>query len=265
MRTLLISCLSALLFSACGGESAVEVQFAARAGSSAFACEMEIAGDGATINANDLRFYVHDVRALNAAGEEVQLVLDDDGQWQDSGVALLDFEAGCSEMGTAETNTSLRGSLPEGEYSELRFRIGVPEGLNHANAATATAPLNLTSMWWNWSGGYKFFRLEGASSAFAGWRLHLGSTDCSSEMDGTATCENKNVVDVSVPFSDFESGTVVMDLEALLSGSNLGNTEDTAPGCMSGIDDPDCASLFSALGLAHDGVAAGTQSVFSAE
>ncbi len=82
----------------------------------------------------------------------VVVALEQDGVWQHEDVALLDFEnkAGACANGTVELNTSVRGTVPAGTRSSgLRFKLGVPFALNHANAATAPSPLNLTAMFWN--------------------------------------------------------------------------------------------------------------------
>ncbi|MEM7592163.1 MAG: MbnP family protein, partial [Cyanobacteria bacterium P01_A01_bin.83] len=85
-----------------------------------------------------------------------------DGKWQHQNVALLDFEDGTDscDNGTPEIRTQVVGTIPEGDYESLQFTLGVPPQLNHDDAAIAPSPLNLTSMWWNWQGGYKFLRLD---------------------------------------------------------------------------------------------------------
>lgn len=56
------------------------------------------------------------------------MTLDQDGAWQLGDLALLDFEdaSGACANGTAGMNTTLRGTVPEGEYTGLSFTIGVP-------------------------------------------------------------------------------------------------------------------------------------------
>ena len=48
--------------------------------------------------------------------------------WQNDDTALLDFEdktSPCNE-GTPETNTIIRAIAPQGEYTGVRFIVGVP-------------------------------------------------------------------------------------------------------------------------------------------
>ncbi len=272
LRSLLFSLLAVSGLFACSDDDnpgaqtmAVELPFEAVVGSEAFACDQTFTGlgEGADLTPTDFRFYVHDVRYVTADGAEFPVTLTDDGRFQNGRVALLDFEAGCGDMGNAETNNTIRGTVEAGDYVGVRFRIGVPSDLNHANAAEAGAPLNLTAMWWNWNGGYKFARIEGRSSAFDGWRLHLGATGCTGDMMGTSTCTNQNIVDVSIDGNPSDL-RIAADIAALVEGSTLGNTMDTAPGCMSAPNDPECGPIFENLGLAFGGQAAGTQSFLRA-
>ena len=144
----------------------VTLNFQALIGDQAAACGVTYDGVGAEssqIEVQDLRFYVSNLRLLNAAGEEVPLALTRDGQWQYENVALLDFEDGsarCAESGNAAMNTQVTGTVPEGEYTGLVYTVGVPFALNHADVATAPAPLNVSSMWWNWQAGYKHMRID---------------------------------------------------------------------------------------------------------
>lgn len=263
-----LSLLSLVVVLGCGsddpGRTEVALRFGAVVGEADFACDTTYEGLGTesvSFTPTDLRFYVHDVRVVDAEGVETPVEIADDGRFQRDGVVLLDFENGCGDAGNADLNDAIRGTVPDGDYVGLRFRVGLPESLNHANSAEAPAPMNLSAMWWNWNGGYKFIRVEGRSSAFEGWRLHLGSTACMGDMMGTASCDNRNVVDVALDAFDPKTDTVLFDVDALVAGSTLGDTGG-APGCMSGLDDTDCAPVFEALGLAFPGVAAGTQRVF---
>ncbi|MCB9631214.1 MAG: metallo-mystery pair system four-Cys motif protein [Sandaracinus sp.] len=267
MRTAVFLSLVLFACSSSGSDSVEQtLRFEAVVGDQAFACGTTYEGLGtenASFTPTDLRFYVYDVRLVDAEGTEVALDLADDGRFQRDGAALLDFEDGCGDMGNADLNDRLVGSVPEGTYTGVRFRVGLPPELNHANSAEAPAPRNLTAMWWSWNAGYKFVRVEGRSSAFEGWRLHLGSTACTGDMMGDASCANPNVVDVAIDDFDPTTDRIVFDLDALVATSTLGDTGG-APGCMSGPDDTDCGPIFDALGLAFGGSTPGAQRVFSA-
>jgi len=258
-----------LALASCGESTPVtSLSFAAMVGDTPFSCGETYAGlgaSGADLTIQDFRFYVHDVRLVGADGSETPFVLDDDGMWQNGEVALLDFETGCGDMGNADVRTIIEGSAPEGDYVGVRFRLGVPESLNHQNPVDAAPPLSLSDMFWTWNAGYKFVRIDASSSLAEAWRVHLGSTRCEGDMMGTATCMDRNAPEVEVSDFDPVTGTVVADVAGLVEGSMLDNTADTPPGCMSAPMDPDCAPIFANLGLAFGGVPASGQSFFRAE
>ena len=150
----------------------VAINFEAWVGDEEFACGESYEGVGvneSTITPTDFRFYVSDVALINEDGNAVPLELEQDGKWQYQNTALLDFEDGTNacDNGTAEMNTTVVGTVPEGDYQSIQFTMGVPEELNHEDAAIAPSPLNLTSMWWNWQGGYKFLRVDMETEAIS--------------------------------------------------------------------------------------------------
>ncbi|RYZ41744.1 MAG: metallo-mystery pair system four-Cys motif protein [Myxococcaceae bacterium] len=245
----------------------VNIPVLARVGTEPFACGRVYTNVGATgtsYEPMDFRVYVHDVRLVKAGGQEVPVTLEDDGTWQHDGVALLDFanKDGLCTQGTAGTNTSLRGTVPEGDYTGLRFTLGVPETLNHGDVSTAPAPLNDIGLFWSWRFGYLFTRIEGRTAGLPqGHAMHLGSTDCApppeGQTTGTAGCTNNNRPEVRLEAFNLETGKVVMDLGAFFAGSNLDtNATGTAEGCMSSQTDSDCAPLFQRLGLGFGAQAA---------
>ncbi len=143
----------------------VAINFEGWVGEDEFACGESYDRVGAaqtTITPTDFRFYVSNLALLDEDGNAVPVELEQDGKWQYQNTALLDFEDGTDacDNGTAETNFTVVGTVPEGDYQSLQFTLGVPENLNHEDAAIAPSPLNLTSMWWNWQGGYKFLRVD---------------------------------------------------------------------------------------------------------
>ena len=238
----------------------VTIQFVAMVGAKPAACGIiyeNLGTTGSPISLNDYRFYVSNVRLINAAGEEVPVDLTQDGLWQYTNVALLDFEDGsklCSETGTAEINSKITGTVPEGEYVGIVFDLGVPFELNHLDTATAPAPLNLPAMWWNWRSGYKFVRIDMQTprSQTPQWFIHLGSTGCSAPDNNTPPaepCSNPNLPTVRLEGFNPIRNFIVADLAGLLAQVNLDESTPMPPGCMSGIDDPDCVGLFPGFSL----------------
>jgi uncharacterized repeat protein (TIGR04052 family) len=244
---------------------AVTIPFEARVGGEPFACGQRYAGLGTTktvYEPQDFRLYVHDVRLISDSGQEVPVALTPDTKWQAEGVALLDFadKKGLCANGTAETYTQLVGTVPEGTYRGLRFRLGVPFALNHQDVSTAPAPFNDPVLFWGWRTGYLFVRIDGRTTGLpGGYFMHLGSTDCapppSGQTSGTAGCDFPNRSEVSLAAFTPGQGKVVVDLAALLADANLDVNADvpnTSLGCMSQKEDPDCAPVFHRMGLSLD-------------
>lgn len=253
------------------GTTSVELRFSAKVGALPFSCAGTFTDLGTTKSTwtpKDFRLYVHDVALLQADGSAVPLALEQDGVWQVQNVALLDFEdkSGSCANGTTEVRTVVRGAIATVPTVGLRFRVGVPHALNHADAAAAPSPLNLTTMWWSWNEGYKFLRIDGATKALPSFLVHVGATACDPG-NAPTKCGKPNSPEVTLQGFD-PSKTVVADLAKLLEAVDLDtNTAMTAPGCMSGADDPECAGIFAALGLdpATGTAAAKAQTFFRVE
>ncbi|WP_223635548.1 MbnP family copper-binding protein [Corallococcus sp. EGB] len=244
----------------------VDLPVVARVGAEPFACGRtytNVGTTGTTYEPMDFRVYVHDVRLVTRSGQEVPVTLTDDGTWQHSGVVLLDFanKDGLCTQGTAGMNASIKGTAPQGDYTGLRFTLGVPEDLNHGDPTTLGAPLGDMSLHWSWQSGFLFTRIEGRTKGLPQHVMHLGSTSCApppeGQTQGTAGCANNNRPEFHLDGFDVTKSRVVMDLGTLFAGSDLdANAPDTAAGCMSSPTDADCGPLFQRLGLAFGGKAA---------
>ncbi|MBK8936188.1 MAG: metallo-mystery pair system four-Cys motif protein [Polyangiaceae bacterium] len=261
-----------------GGAStmSVELSFRAQVGDAAFDCASSYDGLGttnATASITDFRLYVHDVRLVDDQDNEVPVALEQDGLWQYEGLALLDFEddTGSCANGTSETNTVVVGTVPAGAYSGVRFKLGVPAELNHLDPAAETtpSPLNLTALFWAWTSGYKFLRIDSMPQGGAGpFNLHLGSTGCTGDpaLGQDVTCTNANVAEVSFEAFDPSLDTLVVDYAAIVADSDLMVDGGGAPGCMSGATDPECAPIFPLLGVdGATGDPLSTQALFRVE
>ncbi|MEY4520753.1 MAG: hypothetical protein RLZZ499_3353 [Cyanobacteriota bacterium] len=124
----------------------IAINFAAYVGEEEFVCGESYQGVGteeSTVTPTDFRFYVSNVALIDQDGNAVPLKLKQDGKWQYKNTALLDFENGTSacDNGTAEINTTVVGTIPQGDYQSLQFTLGVPQNLNHEDAAIAVSPL----------------------------------------------------------------------------------------------------------------------------
>jgi uncharacterized repeat protein (TIGR04052 family) len=240
----------------------VTLRFAATAGEVPVACEARISGIGsraATIVPEDLRFYVSDVRLVAADGAETTLALDDDHAWQSQGVALLSW---CAD-GRADLHDSVSGTVPPGDYRGVRFSLGIPDRLNHADATIAQAPLNVTGMFWSWRDGYKFLRLEMRTFDANGarpstWLVHLGSTACTSDAGGATRCARANRPAIALKDFDWRKNVIVADVQRLLASTDLASR---GSGCMMDSREA-CAGVLSTLGLREDAPGTAAQSVF---
>jgi len=252
--------------------SAVKIRFAMTAAGAPVTCTSKVTEVGttkSTVSIIDARLYVSRVRLVKADGGEVPVTLTQDGLWQLDDVALLDFEdatGGCAN-GTEQTRDVIEGTAPAGQYTGVRFDVGLPFEKNHRDQTLQPSPLNLSRLFWSWNAGYKFMRLDIKSTGQPrGWLVHLGSTACTptgSPSTVPVSCANRNVVTVDLPGFSAARDVVEMDFLALFAASNVDtNTDKTALGCMSGGSDPECHGLFGQLGLAIADKPAGSQQVF---
>jgi uncharacterized repeat protein (TIGR04052 family) len=251
----------------------VTIEFHGAVNGARFECGRTYRGVGAdmsAITAEDFRFYVHDVRLVDADGAEHLLELDQQTKWQIERTVLIDFEnkTGDCYNGTAETNLEVRGTVDDaGPWKSLRFTFGVPFNRNHTDLARMPAPLNLTAMAWTWNAGRRFARLDVKSNA-NGFAIHLGSTGCMPNTTPTViptSCSSPNRTTVDLPDFDPAKNAVVVDLGSLLRSTRVDqNAPDTPGGCRSEPEDPDCAGIFSNLGLPFGDAPAAGQMFFEA-
>jgi uncharacterized repeat protein (TIGR04052 family) len=284
-QTLLLgAALGLALLSACGSSSdtaqapvatqrQVAVTFEGLVGGEPFSCTTTYAGIGTAsspagqvLTPRDFRFYVHDVELVTTTGDAVAVNVAEDGRWQHAGVTLLDFEdaSGTCLNGTSRTNAAVLGTVPAGAYVGLRFKVGVPFALNHLLADDQPSPLNLSAMFWSWTSGYRFMRVEGSTP---GALLHLGSAGCTlvdaADPRKGSTCTHPNRVQVSFPAFDVDADRVVLDLADLWSATDITtNVSGPSTGCMSAPTDGDCAPVFQKLGLPYGADAGGAQTLF---
>lgn len=249
----------------------INLQFAGEINGQPFACGQSYGNVGttkSTITPSDFRLYVSEVKLVRKDGSTVPVQLTQDGIWQYQNVALLDFENGTGPCrnGTAPTNTSVRGTVPAGDYTGVEITVGVPFALNHQDPTVAPSPLNSTAMFWNWQGGYKFIKFDTSSSGISpqkpaaanvvgpvtGYSMHLGSTVCAaaSRTQAPQSCKNGNRIVVRLDQFDPSKNVVVADMGAVLAQANVDvNAPGTAAGCMSAPDDSDCPPVMQSLGL----------------
>lgn len=274
MRSLALSLLCLAPVACDDGEATISVRFAPVFGAQAFGCDAAVDGvglGGSRVEVRDFRMYVSNVELLTADGRRVPLALIDDDRWQRDGVALLDFEddSGTCNTGSAATNVELRGTAPDGEYTGVAFTVGVPEASNHLDAATAPAPFNAQGMWWSWSGGYKYLRIDLHPQGQEEYFFHLGATACDGSVAAGFACQFGNRPEIVLDGFDPRTSEIVVDAAAIFAGVDVDRKPDgmtdTLPGCMAFPGDPECTPMLASLGLTYLGDApAAAQQVFSA-
>jgi uncharacterized repeat protein (TIGR04052 family) len=261
-------CLLALLgLSGCGNENdaeppapvpvALEVELTI--GGEPFVCGASYPGIGsppADFTITDARFYAHDFALVDRDGKAHAVALAESA-YQGRNLALLDFENGCGPDGTPGTNTVVRGTVAPGDYSGVRFTLGVPAEQNFVDLASAKPPLDVSGMFWIWQFGYKYLKIDGSVPAREGginpFLVHVGSSGCPGENPESPPeqpCAYPNRVTYELTEFSGADGRIVAELAGVLALSDLSsNTEGTAPGCMSEPDDPECRTLLPRLGI----------------
>ena len=279
---------------ACGDEEGgfveepVKISFEARVAGEPFKCGQDFTGlgsDGATGTPQDLRFYVHDVRLITEDGAEHPVDIEDDGDYQGGGVALLDFEDGSGNCinGTNSIHTTITGIVRAAprhgaganHFIGLRFRIGVPEDVNHDDLTALPSPLNDTTMSWSWNYGHIFFAAWGVFGGDAPYTagLHVGSMGCEGDaMAGQiVSCANSNRPEIALEGFDVDANKVIVDWGAVWAQLPLAAPSadceemdgETTCACHSFGPDALCTTLFTPLGLDwKDGKDTSNQSVF---
>ena len=270
-------------------EQSVSIPFSAVAGDTAITCDANLSPVG-TLNGSasvlDFKFYVHDVVLSGDDGKDYRVTLDNN-DWQDQGVALLDFTDksnaadGC-DGAIKETNTEITGTVKADDnvsFEGIQFSIGVPSTLNHIgrDQFDAGSILNLSSMDWGWQNGHKHMKLDvdPVEGALTRWNFHLGTTGCtggSSSEPELVNCSHANIPTISLEDYRQGSDSIEIDYAALVTGTDITtNAASTPTGCMSNppaTDTTDCSDLFENLGLDYstgDAHGSTVQSVFSVQ
>ncbi len=259
MRHPAIPLLVVLALAACSEQrTSVDIPFVATWGNQPVSCN----DAPADVALTDLRLYVSEVELIDTAGANTALDLLPDRAWQSTDVALIDLEngEGACVNGTQAINDSIRADVPAGDYTGIRFVVGVPFELNHENPMTAAAPLDDAAMHWHWRSGYKFLR-AGVDQDEDGFWIHLGSAGCEGTVQNISSCRFPNRVAVQI--DDFEPGrdSIAIDLQALTEATDL--LDGTATDCSSSPAETSCVAPFLNLGIDHaTGAAGNAQSVF---
>ncbi len=257
MRNILALCLAALSLSCSRWDLGLEIPFVATWDGAPLTCD----GEGQTLT--DLRFYISNPQLVTADGKVRDVGFTVDRPWQNDVVALIDLEdgRGACQNGTAEVAAQLVGVARSGEYRKLRFTVGVPFRLNHANPLTASPPLDDSDMHWHWRSGYKFLR-AGVRTETDGFWIHVGSAGCEGTVGNVTGCRFPNRIDVELDGFVPGESRVAIDLAKLAAEVDF--EDGVATDCSSGPAEEACIGPFQSFGIDFEtGRQDGRQSVFS--
>jgi uncharacterized repeat protein (TIGR04052 family) len=238
---LLVCVLSLSLLTACDRTETIQLRFKLGPGSDAV---------------HRLQLYVSEVELLRGDGKWERLALTSTPTWQSERVALLDL-TGAQPERRGEVTGTMKGKSRQ-SYAGVRFVVGVPFDLNHANPLSAGAPLNRAELFWSWQSGYKFLRVELTDHEHAG-AFHLGSTGCSSASalrPPQLPCHRPNVMRVELRDFDPMSQPIEIRVAELVAALRQSNQAACTGDYES---DPACAAAFALTGLdVRDGKCANT-------
>ncbi len=156
-------------------------------------------------------------------------------QWQTPNEALLKFHNKCVNPDDANSKIVLDVSEELLMLStNLRFTMGLPFDVNHANPSTQPSPLNDSSMVSNQRDGHMFLKLDVSKSGDAThkWSYHLGSAGCDAETESTppeSTCAFTNRVEFILPMTQLDTD---LDLEVSVSNIVAQVEINEAPSCV---------------------------------
>jgi uncharacterized repeat protein (TIGR04052 family) len=205
----------------------------------------DVAGSGAAVTLRGLQFYVHDVELLDEEGKPHQFALQATAPWQTQQLALIDLAGDAQRRHSALVGTV--ASAAELRYTGIRFTVGVPFELNHADPLQAAPPLDRSDLFWAWQSGHKFLRADVGIDQHE-WSFHLGSTGCSSASalrPPAADCAQPNRVRVELK-GDPLAGVVRLNLDSLVAAARAAN-HVTCTGAYA--QDRACAEAYASTGL----------------
>ncbi|WP_028982042.1 MbnP family protein [Sporocytophaga myxococcoides] len=121
-------------------------------------------GAGEQYRLTKLKFFVSDIGF--AAGNSTEEAAEDSSG---RNIFLVNFTS-------LPNSEKLYFDVKPGEYKGLRFNIGLPRDVNHADPTVALRPLNLaqSDMYWSWNSGYIFFLAEGNGPNVYQNKFHFG-------------------------------------------------------------------------------------------
>ncbi|MGX5202597.1 MbnP family copper-binding protein [Aliikangiella sp. IMCC44632] len=238
---LLVVC-TTLLISSCNlSNHPIQIPFELRDQSKPVTCKSLLTNQAMNWQLAQLQFFLHDVYLKDTQANWHRLHLPKHEN-NSTTVALL---GGVCPNSFKLTLAGI-SAIKQSEISAVKFKIGVPNKLNHNNPITQNYPLNQANMFWVWQTGHKYFRLE-LSNDNKQWAFHLGATGCESKSPvrpPQKVCQYPNIVNIELSEFSVQS-KIAIQLDQLLAPLNLAQSQ----GCQSSLTNPDCSLLFKSLNL----------------
>ena len=280
--------LTAASLTGCGrAPEPFSLQFAPLVDGAAVGCTDDLKGFGTStdhrVGINDLRFYVSNLKLTDSAGRTVEATLDKNEFQYDSAegwVGLVDLtgnsDGTCATTmlgggeGTGRTHAAITGTTLLRDVAAVSFDVGVPQPVMKKVIADNTAegaPSPLAELYWSWNSGYRHFvfnfTVRTSGNASGEGYLHVGSRNCNAmgmkALADRDACEFLNTPKVALTTFDLSKDKVGIDLRKLLLGIDFVSPIYDAnfavigmgPGveCHSSPTQPDCGSVFGALGV----------------
>ncbi len=194
------------------GDNSLEIVFSATANAKTFKLDeqYELTTEGFRYKFSLFKFYISQLR----------LVRDDNSELVLKNIDMIDFR-------TDAPHLSIKVNVPNGNYKELKFGIGVDSATNMMDPTVfgETSPLSITKgTYWGMSSQYRFFLMEG--------KMDTTMNDSLSEPfvvhTGTNPLYREKSYLISYDYTSATKGannkmTFEIDIDKLLSGINFKN------------------------------------------
>ncbi len=174
---------------------------------------------GENISVNHLKFFIHDVQLLATDGNFHKAILPDLYPWQLNNTAFIKLDdSGETSRSKIDIQIQAPTERANDKYQGIRFVLGVPPEYNHVDPLQTESPFNVSSMFWSWQMGYKYFRFD-LSYEQANFAFHVGSTGCkspSSLRPPREPCTQPNLATITLMGFDPETHEINVNVHSIL-------------------------------------------------
>ena len=189
--------------------------------------------NGSTITFSSARIYISEIELLKSDGTSVTFEGDaitapaKDANDNDISHTVTDrIVLAKHDLGE---HRYMLGAAERGEYTGIRYKIGIDGTTNRLDASQVPASHPLAKQTdrnnhWNWSAGYQYLRMDGLVDADADgtpeevWEVHLGTLNFLTQMEQAMDFELHADQDVDLH--------IIVDYATLLSDVNLNDPDE---------------------------------------